>query len=634
MAEEPKVKILVGYHKPATLLKSDVFVPIHLGRALATEASKDGAMSQDDYQWMLDNMIGDDTGDNISNLNRELCEITALYWAWKNYEKLGNPEYIGFMHYRRFLSFSDKSFKINPASNWIEEDYLTQNNIKKYGLVDENIISSVKKYDVITTKKWDTKSTIYKQYANTSYLHEEDYKNACAKVIEKFPEYKSTIEMYNNSSSGWFTNMFILKKEIFIDYCQWLFSIIFDLLPCRYTDIEERRYIGHIVERLWGIYNLHMLKSSKYKYKELQSIFVKNTSLPKTVKFSDENEISIVMSSDNNYVPYLATTIQSVIENSSNKKQYCIYILNSNISSFNIKRINEMQQEHLKIKFINVKEYINSIDKDLFYTCAHFTEATYYRFFIPLIFKDFNRILYCDCDAVFKDDPAKLFNYDIQKYLLAAVLDYAVIISDYFYQDKYFSEILKLKNPMNYFQAGLLLMNLKYMRDYNFTKKCLQTLRKIKKPRFVDQCIMNIVCEDKVLYIDNKWNVENNLMIDSENELDIQLPQNFYKKYIEAINEPKFLHFSGTKKPWQYPDSYNSDLFWQYARKTLFYEEIIYKNTRTIISPITIIKESKFYKNFIQRIFSIKNLQIANKKFKVFTILGIKIKFKKKNKGQ
>lgn len=81
--KKPTVKILVGYHRPAVLLKDEVLIPIHLGRALATEASKDGSMSKEDYQWMLDNMIGDDTGENISEENRKYCELTALYWAWK-----------------------------------------------------------------------------------------------------------------------------------------------------------------------------------------------------------------------------------------------------------------------------------------------------------------------------------------------------------------------------------------------------------------------------------------------------------------------------------------------------------------------------------------------------------------------
>ena len=105
--KKPTVKILVGYHRPAVLLKDEVLTPIHLGRALATEASKDGSMSKEDYQWMLDNMIGDDTGENISEENRKYCELTALYWAWKNYDKLGNPDYIGFMQYRRHFIFDD-----------------------------------------------------------------------------------------------------------------------------------------------------------------------------------------------------------------------------------------------------------------------------------------------------------------------------------------------------------------------------------------------------------------------------------------------------------------------------------------------------------------------------------------------
>ena len=104
--EKPSVKILIAYHKPSVLIKDEVLTPIHLGRALATESSKDGDMSEEDYKWMLENMIGDNTGENISHLNRTLNELTSMYWAWKNYDKLGNPDYIGFMHYRRHLNFN------------------------------------------------------------------------------------------------------------------------------------------------------------------------------------------------------------------------------------------------------------------------------------------------------------------------------------------------------------------------------------------------------------------------------------------------------------------------------------------------------------------------------------------------
>ena len=98
-----KVKLLVCYHKPDVLLKDDVLTPIHVGRALARKR-----MKADDprLKWLLENTIGDDTGDNISEKNDSYNELTALYWAWKNYGELGDPDYIGLMHYRRHLYFA------------------------------------------------------------------------------------------------------------------------------------------------------------------------------------------------------------------------------------------------------------------------------------------------------------------------------------------------------------------------------------------------------------------------------------------------------------------------------------------------------------------------------------------------
>ena len=81
------IKILVCYHKKDELFKNDILLPMHCGRSVAMEKSKDGKISQDDYNWCLDNLIGDNTGENISDLNREVNEMTAIYWVWKNYNE-------------------------------------------------------------------------------------------------------------------------------------------------------------------------------------------------------------------------------------------------------------------------------------------------------------------------------------------------------------------------------------------------------------------------------------------------------------------------------------------------------------------------------------------------------------------
>ena len=152
------IKILVGYHKPAVLLKNDILTPIHLGRSLATKTSKDGSMNQEDYQWMCDNMIGDDTGDNISHLNRELCEFTGLYWAWKNYDKLGNPDYIGFMHYRRFLNF-------NNTEHNEEYPYLEKNFEEKTGLTQSALTKYIDGADIIHGRTIKHLKTVREQFS-------------------------------------------------------------------------------------------------------------------------------------------------------------------------------------------------------------------------------------------------------------------------------------------------------------------------------------------------------------------------------------------------------------------------------------------------------------------------------------
>ena len=87
------VKIFISYKDRHKILKSDILTPIQTGRAIADE--------------IFDDMIGDDTGDNISAENDIYAELTAQYWVWKNYDKIGNPDYVGFMHYRRHFIFNE-----------------------------------------------------------------------------------------------------------------------------------------------------------------------------------------------------------------------------------------------------------------------------------------------------------------------------------------------------------------------------------------------------------------------------------------------------------------------------------------------------------------------------------------------
>lgn len=219
-----KIKILVSYIKPSFLFKSEILTPIHLGRAVEKENSKDGIISEDDLNWLHENCIGDDDFEgNISSANRRVGFLTGTYWAWKNYEKLGNPEYFGSFGYRRLL---------NPE-----------------------FLETFENYDLILPKKKDFKiETIKEQFL--SYHGEKLFKNTINVFFNVYPKELEELKTYFNGTSGYFDELYIMKKEIFFGFCAWVFPILFELLKQPQTVLKNNdfRDIGFIMERLTGYY--------------------------------------------------------------------------------------------------------------------------------------------------------------------------------------------------------------------------------------------------------------------------------------------------------------------------------------------------------------------------------------------
>ncbi|MBK1992455.1 DUF4422 domain-containing protein, partial [Campylobacter sp. 2018MI35] len=278
MTKTPKIKILVGYHKPAVLLKDDILTPIHLGRSLATEASKDGEMSKEDFEWMCENMIGDDTGDNISHLNRYFCELTGIYWAWKNYDKLGNPDYIGFMHYRRHLIFDEDKF---PQRIWAGYSPTYKNINNKYKeIININLLKNWYQYDIIAPElfypsirkdvKVNTILDNFKTYCNDN--SSLDIFNNLLKNNIDLQEYSKYYNFFN-SNNYFLANVFIMKKEIFINYCNFIFNIVFKIFErisnklIQTSNLNQKRQIAYVAEFITTIFlkrQIELNKNIKY----------------------------------------------------------------------------------------------------------------------------------------------------------------------------------------------------------------------------------------------------------------------------------------------------------------------------------------------------------------------------------
>jgi hypothetical protein len=229
------IKILVATHKNAQFPKDDIFLPIHVGKALSD----------------IDLHIqGDDKGENISAKNRGYAELTAMYWAWKNLENL---EYIGLCHYRRYFNFHNRGLFFSD-SQIISAKQFSEIHLK---FPDPKIL--FEKFDVIIAKPILYRYSIFIDYCVGNYS--EYLKTTLDIVSEKNPDYKKSIyEVFHRSNRLSPYNMMIMKWDDYSDYCQWLFDILNEAekrINTSYYNDTQSRIWGYLAERLFNLYIHH-----------------------------------------------------------------------------------------------------------------------------------------------------------------------------------------------------------------------------------------------------------------------------------------------------------------------------------------------------------------------------------------
>ena len=235
------IKIIVATHKEYNMPSDDIYLPVQVG-----------AEGKKDLGYQKDNI-----GNNISKKNPFFCELTGLYWAWKNLK----ADYIGLAHYRRHFSLSNwftRMFRKNKVS------ILSKKELKEL----------LKKNDVILpTKRRYYIETLYNHYKHTMHIETLD---ETRKIIEKkYPRYLKEFDRLHKRTSMHAFNMMIMKKDILDDYCEWLFDILFELEKridvSKYDDFHKRFY-GRISERLLDVY----LYTNNIKFKEIPFVEIEH----------------------------------------------------------------------------------------------------------------------------------------------------------------------------------------------------------------------------------------------------------------------------------------------------------------------------------------------------------------------
>ena len=564
-----KLRICVSCHKPAKIIENEVMRPIQLGAA--------------DAKLKMKGAIRDNEGDNISELNPMYCEMTAQYYAWKNVDL----NYYGFCHYRRYFSFKKKRFIEDEYGNVLEA-YPSDAMVQKYDLDEKSIESMVSKYDVLISERKNLQklgepwSTVREHYEKAPHLHVEDFDLMMKIIDEKYPEYSKVAHNFAKGHVMCFCNMYILKKELFFRYSEFVFGVLEEF--CKRADMsrydtEALRTPGHLAERLFNIFLLKIEQDNpELKVKELQTVYFEKTAPQEMLApaFQDAKKtIPIVFAAGDDYMAIFATCLQSLIEHLNKKYNYDVVLIQTDVSDDNKKTLQGMCElyDNLSLRFFDATSLLSGYELK---ANAHISEETYYRFLIQEALPGYSKVLYLDSDLVINGDIVELYETDIQDYILAATRD-----PDFLGQInganretmEYIKTDFKMKDPYNYFQAGVLLFNEDKMREKHSLTEWLD-LASI--PRlYNDQDVLNLECEGEVKYIDMKWG----MIVDHDHsrvrDVISYAPDVIQKEYAVAHANPMIIHYAGFKKPWYDPTEDYAQEFWKYARKTVYYEELL-----------------------------------------------------------
>ncbi len=279
----PKILLMTAHHKSSPSLEvfKKYFSPIHVGKKISA---------------INLNILSDDIGINISEKNKNYCELTACYWAQNKLD--AEYEYIGLMHYRRIFTtrkFYLKTIKKllgfflrkviscircnDPTLNFdcifIARKMATVENISRE--LNDYLQNSIDKFDIILPKKNHfSYLTLEKQFVLN---HNTDDFLIFKKILEeKYNFLIASFEEIKYSHSFYTCNMYIMKREYYKEYHELLFNILFEMekvIDFSNKNEYQQRLFGFISERFLNVYIHFIKKNKRLSVLELNTVFIK-----------------------------------------------------------------------------------------------------------------------------------------------------------------------------------------------------------------------------------------------------------------------------------------------------------------------------------------------------------------------
>ena len=450
-----------------------------------------------------------------------------------------------------------------------------------------------------------TKTFAYDKEAYYIYFRRSDSMNGAILSDEKID---SGLFVFNKMIDNFNSSLDILEnKEGYEYYCCYMFFCYFDVMLRNnhkqkrkqaiemFIDIFKKiKHNDSIFQKLKKDYPLIAEYFINGKFDEFKKLLIVSNSKQEVVianlkhkmKKNNIQKIPVFISSDNNYAPYVATVITSILNNTKSFIEF--YIMDSGISIDNQKKIKSLNDkfDNFLVEFIKIDEekyYKNLECKD---NSNRIPITTYNSALIPLVKPNLEKVLYLDPDIIVMDDIKKVYDFDIGDYAIGALWE------EFGKENCNIHRIKNLNlNPNHkYFNAGVFIINIKKWLESDITNKIFEAWKENEDVlEAANQDVMNIVFDNTSYML---------------------IPPNFnwlnhnYEFYTNAQQNIIIRHFNGMVKPWEISPTLNEDtqlaftrdkdLFWEIAKMTPFYEDLI-KNVK--YNDLTKFKVYRLIKN-------------------------------------
>nr|BAF56889.1 putative LPS biosynthesis protein [Pediococcus inopinatus]BAF56894.1 putative LPS biosynthesis protein [Loigolactobacillus backii] len=291
-----------------------------------------------------------------------------------------------------------------------------------------------------------------------------------------------------------------------------------------------------------------------------------------------ENQtVPIFYAVDDNYAPYLAVSLASLVAHTSPDRHYQVIVLCDDLNTDNQGRLKAFETDNLKIQFVSINDRLKQeiTDKNNKLRSDYFTFTIYFRLFIAELFPKLDKALYLDADTVVLKDVGELFDTQLGDNLVGAVPD--PFVGHTPETIDYVEQAVGI-DSQKYVCSGVLLMNLAEMRRLKFAEHFLQLLNKYHfKCLAPDQDYMNAIARNRIYYLNPSWHIQ------------ITTPQDV---------DPWLIHYNLFAKPWRYDDAPRQSYFWTYAKQTDY--ETMLKQQLADMNPKEVARDQKNQSDLIQ----------------------------------